>query len=587
MPVKLRCRGCEKVLSAPDKARGKVIQCPQCGTKLKVPAGDGAPAKAAKAAAPQATDTADFLARVDLSQAEDAEERICPYCAAEMEEEQSVCHSCGMNVETGRMDAKEAKKRARKGPDPGLFYSKAWSESFAFLKEHWRLAVRTGSYWTVFMVMNAACQFMVMYCQTGPPKFFWFCMTVLTQLGALGWYWTLTFKIIESTMTRDEKLLERVHFDAFQTIALGLRALLWPWIMLLPFFPLILPLAMVTGASGALMGGDAAAITGALGFLAVLGACALFPVFVYPLAMVHMTQQYTYKAWILWEMLKVALRNMGPAFYFWIIAIAVSIPLAVIVVPLAFVMGLDSGMNPFLSNNVTGLTARITTWILELVGEQATPDGWLFMLIKAVLNFFAAFILLAPIYFASAFPSVFLMKVNGLLGHYNRERLGLVNHMNPNTPATFWVRLLAYLIDQPLILLTSVLVLKEKLAVVVAWLINAVGFVLAMFLDKTEGKMITGLYFGTIFPLYNAWMYFCIQEATTAKTTIGKDAFGLIVVDQNNKQLSIKHATGRFFAALLSYMIFGLGFVICAFTPQKKTLHDMISKTKVVWKGEK
>ena len=63
-------------------------------------------------------------------------------------------------------------------------------------------------------------------------------------------------------MTRDEKLLERVHFDAFQTIALGLRAWLWPLIMLLPFFPLIIPVAMVMGVSGALVGGDAAARAG-------------------------------------------------------------------------------------------------------------------------------------------------------------------------------------------------------------------------------------------------------------------------------------------------------------------------------------
>lgn len=586
MPVKLRCRGCEKVLNAPDNARGRVIQCPKCGTKLKVPAGDGAPAKATKAAAPKGGDSAELLARIDLTQAEDAEERICPYCAAELGEEEAVCRNCGMNVTTGRMDAKEAKKRSRVGLDPALFYQKAWSESWAFLKEHWRLATRTGGYFTLFTVLNGICWFMVAYCEGIPPKFFWFCMALLTSLGLAGWAWFLTFNIIESTMTRDEKMLERVQFDMFQTVSLGLRAVLWPGVMMLPFIPVLMVVAVMMGVTAAIGGGLGAA-AGAVGFFAVFGACLLFPVFVFPLATVHMTQKYTYKAWILWEMLKIAVRNIPPTLYYWVIAIAVSLPLAMVFVPMVFVLGLDSGLNPFLSNNVNGVTARITEWALKLAGETPNPQGWLFMLIKAVLNIFAAVIVLAPMCYAAAFPAVFMMKVNGLLGHYNRERLGLINHMNPNTPATFWVRLLAFTIDQLLIPLTSVLVFKEKLAIMVAWLINAIGFVLYMFIDKSDEKVIFKGFMATVWPLYNSWMYFCIQEATSIKTTVGKDAFGLIVVTDDNKQLTIKHATGRFFAGLLSYLPAGFGFVMCAFHPQKKALHDVIAKTKVVWKGER
>ena len=42
MPVKVRCPTCEKVLNAPETARGKAIKCPGCETKVKVPAGDAA-----------------------------------------------------------------------------------------------------------------------------------------------------------------------------------------------------------------------------------------------------------------------------------------------------------------------------------------------------------------------------------------------------------------------------------------------------------------------------------------------------------------------------------------------------------------
>ena len=46
MPVKVRCQSCEKVFAAPDAARGKLVKCPGCEGKVKVPAGDGAKSSA-------------------------------------------------------------------------------------------------------------------------------------------------------------------------------------------------------------------------------------------------------------------------------------------------------------------------------------------------------------------------------------------------------------------------------------------------------------------------------------------------------------------------------------------------------------
>jgi phage FluMu protein Com len=208
MPVKIRCRGCEKVLSAPDKARGKVIQCPQCGTKLKVPGEEITPKAAKSKGKPQPSammDSAEFMAGVDLSNIESRDERICPFCAAEMSGEDPVCRKCGMNTDTGAMDAREAKKRARKGPDPALFYSKAWSDSWNFVKEHRGMALRTGWYMSVLAVLHTGCAFMFTWCDKGPTKFFWFMQAMLTLLGIFGWFWFLTYKVIESTMTKDER----------------------------------------------------------------------------------------------------------------------------------------------------------------------------------------------------------------------------------------------------------------------------------------------------------------------------------------------------------------------------------------------
>src|SRR5690348_3791792 len=47
MPVKVRCSGCQKVLNAPERARGKAIKCPDCATVIKVPAEKQVATKAA------------------------------------------------------------------------------------------------------------------------------------------------------------------------------------------------------------------------------------------------------------------------------------------------------------------------------------------------------------------------------------------------------------------------------------------------------------------------------------------------------------------------------------------------------------
>jgi uncharacterized RDD family membrane protein YckC len=334
-----------------------------------------------------------------------------------------------------------------------------------------------------------------------------------------------------------------------------------------------------------------------------------FMLLFYPLATVHMTQEYTYKAWILWELLKIGLRNFGPAVYYFIIAIVSAIPVAVVLVPIALLVRgvptatpLDEGGvivafleqvthafnrsgldNSFYSGNVNSVTGNITAWFLNLIGEQVVPDGWLYLLIQIPLNIIAAFLLLAPIYLVAGFPALFMMRVNGLLGYYNHERLDLVNRIYPNTPANFWVRVLANLIDFCLWPLASVLVVKEKKAIMVGWLLNALMFVSIMWLPDI-------LKFFVMPPLwifYNLWMYFAVSESTTTRTTIGKDAFGLIVNDLNDKQITLGKATMRVLGRMACIFTFGLGYLFAAFHPQKRGLHDLIAGTKCCWRGDR
>lgn len=550
MPVKIRCRGCENTLSAPDSARGKAIQCPQCGTKLKVPAGEVVPkgAKPKPKADPSMMDSAEFMAGVDLSNVEHHDDRICPYCAAEMPAEGAVCRSCGINVETGAMDSREARRRSRKGPDPALFYSETWKDGIPWVKAHWRMAIRTGLYMTLLAVMNAGCTFMATsYCDKGPTIFFWGSLAFLTGLGIIGWYWFLTYKVIEATMTRDEKVLERISFDIFQVVSLGLRFLFWPFIVLGPFV-VIVPLL------------------------------ALF----YPLATVHLTQKYTYKAFVGWEMLLIALRNFGAAAYFCFTAFVVLIPVALVAGPMFWLIGLDGMGNPFIGSNVHWACTQIADWFLKLTGDSnPDPETFVYIICLIPLKIGAAFLTLAPIFVAAAIPAVFMMRVNGLLGYYNRDTLGLVNFIPPKTPATFWVRFLAHLIDSVLWPFASVLVVKEPKAVLIGWLVNLVVFVVAWFARDMAP------FAGLLWSAYMFWMYFAVQEATTTRTTIGKDAFGLAISDVSGKQMTLKQATLRVLGRFCCGLTLGMGYIIAALPPQKRGLHDMIAGTQCTWRGDR
>jgi uncharacterized RDD family membrane protein YckC len=278
---------------------------------------------------------------------------------------------------------------------------------------------------------------------------------------------------------------------------------------------------------------------------------------------------------------KVGVKNIGPAFYYFIIGFVVSLPVLVVALPLAFVIG-PTG-NPFTSANIGGVTNGITAWFIKLIGETSQPGDFIYNLVLIPLNLIAAFLVMTPIYLVAGFPALFMMRVNGLLGYYNYERLDLVNRIYPNTPANFWVRVLAHLIDICLWPLSSLLVVKEKKAIMVAWLLNAITFVTVMWLPEFVLVFVVS----PMWTLYNYWMYFAVSESTTTRTTIGKDAFGLIVNDLDNKQITLGKATLRVIGRWVCGLTIGLGYLFAAFHPQKRGLHDLIAGTKCCWRGDR
>ena len=100
---------------------------------------------------------------------------------------------------------------------------------------------------------------------------------------------------------------------------------------------------------------------------------------------------------------------------------------------------------------------------------------------------------------------------------------------------------------------------------------NPVGVMLA--------AMISGL----------AGFFFSILYATwfvgRFGATPGKMACGLKVIRSDGSEVSYARALGRAFADILSGIVFCIGYLIAAFDLEKRTLHDHICDTRVIYDG--
>jgi uncharacterized RDD family membrane protein YckC len=129
----------------------------------------------------------------------------------------------------------------------------------------------------------------------------------------------------------------------------------------------------------------------------------------------------------------------------------------------------------------------------------------------------------------------------------------------------FWIRLVAYIIDAILISLVFGLVTS----------IFGVRYTNMDELSRIDPTT-------NLLSLVIAWLYFALLESSERGATVGKMAMGLRVVSNDGRRISFMNATGRYFAKILSAMIFGIGFLMIAFTDRKRGLHDMIASTLVI-----
>jgi uncharacterized RDD family membrane protein YckC len=155
--------------------------------------------------------------------------------------------------------------------------------------------------------------------------------------------------------------------------------------------------------------------------------------------------------------------------------------------------------------------------------------------------------------------------------------------------AGFWERVGAYLIDG--------LILGIPFGVVVIVLISMFGgFGLLMHRNPESpvdpraaaallAPMFMVFFLGMLGFLILQWLYFAGMESSERQATFGKSVMSLRVTNYDGQRISFGHATGRFFAKIVSGMVpLAIGYIMAAFTEKKQALHDFIAGTLVLRK---
>jgi F0F1-type ATP synthase assembly protein I/ribosomal protein L40E len=326
MAVKVQCSFCEKVLTVPDAARGKAVRCPACETKIPIPLGKDKPLPKKKKDAAQ--DSSDAIASLDLSKAAAASASICRKCGSDVEEDATECPVCGIDLATGDVGA-TAKKKARGGPDPDLFFKGLLKDGFKFLGKNQLLAWRSIVYSTVASLLMFGSLFMYLWNSTWPPQYFWALVGIVAALSIPGWYWYLCIETIKLTMEKKDKF-KRLNYDFFMSSASGIQSVVWSTLFVLPLqiVPIALAYVMVS------IGGYPSflyAVCASVGYLFLLS--------MFPIVMSHMSMPITYPGWMIWKIAPIWQKLLKPSVWWTLLTLMLCLPAAGIVGAAAAISG--------------------------------------------------------------------------------------------------------------------------------------------------------------------------------------------------------------------------------------------------------
>ena len=136
-------------------------------------------------------------------------------------------------------------------------------------------------------------------------------------------------------------------------------------------------------------------------------------------------------------------------------------------------------------------------------------------------------------------------------------------------PAGFWIRFAAFIID------ACVLGLVEFLLIL---LHPGVG--LEVYADAESFLRRTDTWIDGATALAGLGYY--TAGVAVWSTTIGKRLLGLYVLRPDGARVGWGRAFARYWAPIISALLLGVGFLLIAFRPDKRALHDLICGTVVV-----
>lgn len=79
-----------------------------------------------------------------------------------------------------------------------------------------------------------------------------------------------------------------------------------------------------------------------------------------------------------------------------------------------------------------------------------------------------------------------------------------------------------------------------------------------------------------------SFLYFAVPLSASGRT-FGSAVLGLRVVRADGRDLDPKHAVIRTLVFPLSFLVFGIGFLLILVQPERRALHDVIANTCVVY----
>jgi uncharacterized RDD family membrane protein YckC len=143
--------------------------------------------------------------------------------------------------------------------------------------------------------------------------------------------------------------------------------------------------------------------------------------------------------------------------------------------------------------------------------------------------------------------------------------------------AGFWIRFVAHIIDG--IILTVVLY-----ASLIAFALLAIGTTSTNY-SRTPDYTAMGIMFilWFFFAIVVVWLYYAVQESSSAQATVGKRAVNIIVTDLNGNRVGFGTASIRIIVKSIP-IVGSIGCVMIGFSANKQGLHDMAASTYVIFR---